>query len=119
MGFQTLVLYLRSDPTAPLLAYFVAILPPTIVITRYGRLAALIWSSRDDHTKTAAVGAAVARGGGCGTAGTAVAEGPQQDCRGRDGGNRPDTGPTLTNKHKFWTTVRSQQPGIVPKSEPF
>ena len=31
-------------------------------------------------------------------------------------GNRPDTGPTLTNKNKFWTTVSSQKPGIVPKS---
>ena len=31
-------------------------------------------------------------------------------------GKRPDTGTTLTNKNKFWATVRSQKPGIVPKS---
>ena len=31
-------------------------------------------------------------------------------------GNRPDTRARLTNKNKFWATVWSQKPGIVPKT---
>ena len=31
-------------------------------------------------------------------------------------GNRSDTGPNLTNKHTFSTTISSQKPGIVLKS---
>ena len=34
-------------------------------------------------------------------------------------GNRPDTGPTLTDKHTFSTTVRSQKPVIAPKCNLF